>query len=218
MIELQEFLDGGRDDIYKEGNYVIRPANPWTEYVHRYLRYLHEKGFSRVPIPYEIDRNGKERISYVEGTVYNVILTDEVRSDEALISFCRLIRQFHDIGAEYIERLTGKEQWMLPVRIPAETMCHGDLAPYNITMKGKEAIGIIDFDTLHPGPRLWDIAYSLYRWIPLMSPDNSESFGSEDDKLRRLKLFISTYGLIDISYKDIIDSVMDRLKYLISFM
>jgi thiamine kinase-like enzyme len=215
---MKDTLDGGRDDIYREDNCVIRPTNFWTVHIHRYLKYLHDKGFSKVPYPYEIDVSGKEKVSYVEGSVYNGILPDEVRSDEALISFCKLIRQYHDIGEEYIEKLTGNEQWMLAVQTPTETMCHGDLAPYNIAMNGKEAVGIIDFDTLHPGPRLWDIAYALYRWIPLMSPDNPESFGDEEDKNRRLRLFISTYGLNDISYKEILGSVIARLQYLISFM
>lgn len=215
---MQEPLDGGRDDIYRKGNYVYRPAEAWTGHVHSYLRYLHDRGFNKVPFPYEIDRNGIEKISYVEGNVYNDILPNEVKCDEALISFCKLVKRFHDIGEEYIEALTGIEEWMLPVRTPIETMCHGDLAPYNIAMEGKEAVGIIDFDTLHPGPRLWDIAYSLYRWIPLMSPDNPESFGSEDDKHRRLELFIRTYGLNNISNKEIIKCVIDRLEYLVSFM
>ena len=48
-----------------------------------------------------------------------------------------------------------------------------------------------------------------------MSPDNPESFGSEDDKVRRLELFIRTYGLNDVNNKDIIKCVIDRLEYLV---
>lgn len=215
---MHEFLEGGRDGIYREGNYVFRPAEFWTEHVHLYLKYLHSEGFNKVPFPFGIDNDGIEKISYVEGNVYNELLPEEVKSDETLISFCILIKQFHDIGEKYIENLTGKEKWMLPVRTPIETMCHGDLAPYNVTVNGKKTIGIIDFDTLHPGPRMWDISYSLYRWIPLMSPDNPENFGNEDDKHRRLDLFIRTYGLNDKDNKKIIKYVIQRLEYLISFM
>lgn len=214
---MDELLVGGREDIYKEGNYVIRPAQAWTEHVHNFLQFVHTKGFNKVPYPILID-NDIEKISYVDGNVYNDLLPDEVKSDEALISFCSLIKQFHDIGEKYIETLTGKERWMLPMRTPVETMCHGDLAPYNIAMNGKNAIGIIDFDTLHPGPRLWDIAYSLYRWIPLMSPDNPENFGSEADKRRRFLLFIKSYGLKDSNHKEIVTAVIERLEYLIGFM
>ncbi len=34
-----------------------------------------------------------------------------------------------------------------------------DFAPYNITFVDGCVHGIIDFDTLHPGPRIWDVAY-----------------------------------------------------------
>ena len=48
-------------------------------------------------------------------------------------------------------------------------MCHGDFAPYNITFVDRCVHGIIDFDTLHPGPRIWDVAYAVYRRSPFVS-------------------------------------------------
>ncbi|WP_157950079.1 aminoglycoside phosphotransferase family protein [Vallitalea okinawensis] len=215
---MNEFLEGGRTGIYKHDDFVFRPTEIWTEYIHLFLRYLHSQGFDKAPFPFGIDKVGIEKISYLKGNVYNELLPEDAKSDEALISLSILMKQFHDIGEEYAKKLTGKEKWMLPPRSPNETMCHGDLAPYNIVMEGKKVIGIIDFDTLHPGPRMWDIAYSLYRWIPLMSPDNPENFGSEEDKHRRLSLFINTYGLDSIDNQEIIQWVVQRLEYLVSFM
>lgn len=215
---MDEILDGGRNGIYRKDKYVFRPAEIWTKDVHNYLKYLHSKGFTKVPYPVDINKDGLEQVSFVEGTVYNGLLPDWVKSDQALISFCTLIKQFHEIGEKYVRSLSGNERWMLPTRMPIETMCHGDLAPYNIVMEGDKAIGIIDFDTLHPGPRLWDIAYSLYRWIPLMSANNPENFGSEEDKQRRFDLFIKTYGITGIDNKRIIQVVIKRLEYLIRFM
>jgi len=215
---VDEFLKGGRGNIYRNKNIVYRPAEKWSKDIHQFLKYLHNNGFDKVPYPYGIDINNQEKVSYIEGDVYNDILPKEIRSDETLISFCRLIKEFHDLGEEYIKLLTGNEKWMLPICTPIETMCHGDLAPYNIVMKDNEAIGIIDFDTLHPGSRMWDIAYSLYRWIPLMSDDNPENFGSEDDKLRRLKLFSETYGLKVSDDKELFSCVIKRLENLINYM
>jgi aminoglycoside phosphotransferase (APT) family kinase protein len=57
---------------------------------------------------------------------------------------------------------------------PIEVMCHGDFAPYNVTIVDGEAFGIIDFDTLHPGPKMWDIAYAVYRWVPFTNPANPD--------------------------------------------
>lgn len=215
---MAEHLQGGRDQISKEKNIVVRPSHEWTPYVHGFLGFLHRHEFSKVPYPYGINENGQEMVSFVEGEVFNEELPQEVRSDEVLISFAQLIRNFHDLGAEYIKRLNGNENWMLPVQTEVETMCHGDLAPYNTVLKGKEVVGLIDFDTLHPGSRLWDIAYALYRWIPLMSDENPENFGSRLDKLRRTELFFSTYGMTEIVNKEVFELVIRRLEYLVSFM
>lgn len=122
---MNEYLEGGRDTIYKQDNCVFRPATAWSSHVHDFLKYLHSQGFHKVPYPYEIDKYGFEKLSYVEGTVYNDLLPDEVKSDETLISVCKLIKQFHDMGEGYIKTLTGRETWMLPARTPVETMCHG---------------------------------------------------------------------------------------------
>lgn len=215
---MSQKLEGGRINIYKKDNCVYRPAQAHTKYVHLFLRYLHSKGFDKVPFPYGIDYDNIEKISFVEGEVFNELLPDNVKSDETLVSFCKLMKQFHTLGEQYVKNLTGEEKWMLEVNTPVETMCHGDLAPYNVVIKDGQAAAFIDFDTLHPGPRIWDIAYSLYRWTPMMSQDNPESFGTEEDKRRRFNLFIDTYGLNEMDSREIVSYVVKRLEYLINFM
>ncbi len=46
---------------------------------------------------------------------------------------------------------------------------YGDFAP-GITLSSTTVrwTDIIDFETAHPGPRCWDLAYAVYRWAPLM--------------------------------------------------
>ncbi|WP_197659900.1 aminoglycoside phosphotransferase family protein [Mobilitalea sibirica] len=182
------------------------------------MNYLHDRGFHKVPYPYGVDHNDNEILSYVDGIVHNGLLPEDVMSDEALISVATVMSEYHALGEEYSKTLSGNEKWMLPLREPVETMCHGDFAPYNLAMKGKKVSGIIDFDTLHPGPRMWDIAYALYRWIPLMSPDNPENFGKEEDKIKRMDLFLASYGVEHYKLSEVIEWVINRLQYLIHFM
>lgn len=215
---MEENLSGGRNDIKKKNHKVYRPTSDSTPYIHDFLLFLHNNGFNQVPYPYAVSEDGHEVVSYIEGQVYNELLPDTVKSDETLISVCKLIKSFHQIGSMYSETLTGNEKWMLPKQEPIETMCHGDLGPYNITIVNEVASGIIDFDTLHPGPVMWELAYVLYRWIPLMAPENPESFGTEEDKKRRITLFMNTYGLGEIPYDQVINWVIKRIEYLVSFM
>ena len=211
-------LEGGRKSITRDDDRVYRPAHEWSYDVHQFLKYLHEKGFNRVPFPYAIHGTGQEEVSFIAGEIHNGLLPDNVKSDETLIEFAKFIRTFHDLGAEYIQSLTGDEKWMLPIQTNVETMCHGDLAPYNTVVDGKHIVGLIDFDTLHPGSRLWDIAYALYRWIPLMSDSNPEDFGDKSDKLRRLKIFFKAYGTDLVNMDNVMSSVIKRLEFLVTFM
>lgn len=215
---MKEKLSGGRTGIYRDKDKVYRPSNIWTENVHKFLKFLHEEGFDKVPYPYGIDEDGTEKLSFVEGIVHNDLLPEEAKSDEGLISVAELLNEYHKLGNKYLKNLTGEEKWMLQVREPIETMCHGDFAPYNITMNGETAVGVIDFDTLHPGPILWDIAYTLYRWIPFMDDGDEENFGSKEEKFRRLEVFKKAYGISEVNNNEIMNWMIKRLEYLIEFM
>ena len=215
---MAERLDGGRDDIIRDKDVVYRPAHEWSIYAHEFLKYLYECGFEQVPFPKGFILDQREILTFVDGEVFNEELPQAVKSDTVLIEFAKLIRRYHDLGAEYVERLTGDENWMLPIQTEIETMCHGDLAPYNTAILESSIVGLIDFDTLHPGSRLWDISYALYRWIPLMSEDNPESFGSELDKSRRIEKFIEAYGTDIVDWDNVFNCVIGRLEFLVDFM
>jgi hypothetical protein len=77
---------------------------------------------------------------------------------------------------------------------------------------------LIDFDTAGPGPRIWDIAYAVYRFVPLgrdaplldgtIVPYDPTVHAPE--RRRRVQLFIGAYGLDDAS--DLISTVERRLQ------
>jgi len=62
---------------------------------------------------------------------------------------------------------------------------HGDADPDNCVVKDGLPVGFIDFDAAHPGPRIWDVAYAVYRFAPLPGPENPESFGTPREQGRR---------------------------------
>lgn len=218
MIQ-KEVLSGGREGkIIKENNNVVRPSNLWTTYVHTFLKFMHENEFDNIPIPYGVNEEGMELVSFVEGMVYNDNLPDTILSDDVLIEVAKLLRRYHDIGEKYVHQLTGKEVWMLSKHSPIEVMCHGDFAPYNITFVDGHVHGIIDFDTLHPGPRIWDIAYAVYRWIPFVSPKNPDYCYPLNEQIRRLKLFVDTYDLKDEERKQLPDKIVERIGSLVTYM
>ena len=57
-------------------------------------------------------------------------------------------------------------------------------------------LGAIDFDICYPGPRLWDLAYTAYRYVPLtplpQEPDAAAAL--RDRRLSRLDAFLAAYA------------------------
>jgi len=214
-----EYLDGGRSNkIARAGNQVHRPAGAWTPHIHKLLNHVRENGFFGAPEPIGFDAEGNEIISFIAGEVSNYPLSAAASSAPALISAAKLLREYHDASTSFLSKLKGNEPWLLPARKPIEVLCHGDYAPYNVVLEGDRAIAIIDFDTAHPASRAWDIAYALYRWSPLTSPQNADGFGSEAEKITRCRLFCDAYDLSPARRAGIISLVVERLQYLIEFM
>lgn len=99
-----------------------------------------------------------------------------------------------------------------------EIVCHADFAPYNVATVDHEAVGIIDFDTAHPAPRLWDLAYAVYRWAPLSDPANPAVVFGLDEQLRRAEIFCSAYGATVEERRRLPKMICRRLQALVDFM
>ena len=74
---------------------------------------------------------------------------------------------------------------------------------------GDDIVGVIDFDTASPGPRVWDLAYTAYRFVPLTDPANPDvPFPGIEQQRRRLALFCSAYALDRIRPADVLETAV----------
>lgn len=197
---------------------VYKPACLWSESIHDFLITLRKQGFTQAPLPLGFDDIGNEILSYVEGETSDYPLPQNIRSESALVSSAKLLRRYHDASTAYLSILSGEETWMLPRKDPVEVMCHGDFAPYNICFDEREAVGMIDFETLHPGPRIWDVAYTIYCFAPFKHQSSLDGFGTFDEQIKRAKLFCDAYGLSHESRRSLPLVMIERLKALSSFL
>jgi Ser/Thr protein kinase RdoA (MazF antagonist) len=219
MTRRMKQLEGGRTSIVRVGNRVHRPASRSSAHVHDLLRHVHAQGFHGAPVPLGFDEAGNEVVSFLPGDVCSGTLTAQASSHEALCSAARLLRSYHEATLGFSALFPKDDEvWMLRPREPREVMCHGDFAPYNVVLHGSEAVGIIDFDTVHPGPRSWDIAYALYRWAPLAHPDSPDGLGTLTQKVARAALFCAAYGLAPEQRHGLAQAVVTRLEALVDFM
>jgi Ser/Thr protein kinase RdoA (MazF antagonist) len=161
-----------------------------------------------------VTSDGREILDYLPGVVGGYPLTREALSLDALAGAARALRALHDASTTFTPEKT--DRWMLAPRRPAEVICHGDFGPHNCVLDGTTVVGIIDFDTAHPGPRVWDVAYSLYRWAPL----TCAGAGATDPSIQaeRAKVFCDEYGLDQVPRESLVDVVVARLEALVSFM
>lgn len=197
-------LNGGLvNRVVRVGDTVRRMPSTCTPTIHRLLAYVRGRGITWTPEPLGFDHLGREMLSYLPGVVPHetpawlwseVVLTDAARS----------LRDWHDatVGFEH-----GESAWGLAARHPPEVICHNDFAPYNCVFRDGRLVGVIDFDTCAPGPRLWDIAYTAYRFVPLRPASEVESITDVSElspfghahTWARLERFLDAYRAGDCS-------------------
>jgi aminoglycoside phosphotransferase (APT) family kinase protein len=91
-----------------------------------------------------------------------------------LRSAARLLRRIHDASVDW-EPPEDAVFDAPPTEGANEIFCHGDPGPWNFVWRDGEAVALLDWEFLHPGPRLGDVAYALLWFAPLR--DDERLFG-----------------------------------------
>lgn len=197
----EELLAGGNvSKVFRSGNTVRRELKSNSKKIHALLKHLDNKGYDYSPKYLGIDEKGREVLSFIEGEAGNYPLKEYMWSDDVLREIAKMLRLYHDSVSDF----PFNDSWQSLDNTPqhAEVLCHNDFAIYNIIFQNERPIGIIDFDVAGPGPRLWDIAYTLYTCVPLSRFYLTETGGKiYYDSIRdahriknRVNLFFDSYG------------------------
>ena len=222
--ENEEMLAGGNvSNVYRSGDTVRREIKPESERIHKLLRHLEKKNYSHAPKFLGIDEKGREMLSYIEGEAGNYPLKKYMWSNNGLTEIAKMLRRYHDAVSDF--PIDGEWEPIDCTPAPHEVICHNDFAIYNIIFNHRKPVGIIDFDVAAPGPRLWDIAYTLYTCVPLSRLYHTESGEAVYDQSsrdaehtkERVQLFFETYGLEGIE-EGYVDMVLLRLEGLCQTM
>jgi aminoglycoside phosphotransferase (APT) family kinase protein len=109
----------------------------------------------------------------------------------------RLIRAFHDASATFDAPAHAEWQFMVGAPRTGEVACHNDLSPDN-TVYGDDGApcAFIDWDLAAPAPRLWDVAWAVYRFVPLYDDATCARLGYPvPSRAGRLRIFCDAYRL-----------------------
>lgn len=208
---MAEELSGGRfARPVRRGDTVERRAG--TPNQRALLRYFEQTGFGLAPrFLGTTDDGARDVLSFIPGDTGYPPLTAVLRSDEALTNVARAIRAFHDAAAGFVA-VDG--EWAdQEVAVPARIDClgHHDLAPWNFVFAGAEVVGILDWDSVRPSNRAWDLAYAAHQFVPFHPTGDLTGWGwpTEPDRAERLRLFCAAYGGVEPA--ELVDLAVIRL-------
>lgn len=189
----QDPLDALRP-IHIEAGVVQRPAQAWTPTVHAFLRHLRDLGLDCVPEPLGIDGD-IERLAFIPGESGGDGWYHQ-HAESGLRSAARLLRVIHDASVGWVP--PDDAVWGSPP-VPGDDLgfCHGDPGPWNFVWDGDDAVALLDWDFLHPAPRVDDVAYALQWFAPFRDDQLAlewHHFPEVPDRRARVHSFLDAYG------------------------
>ena len=160
-------LKGGNSNacVMKVGNTVRRAMGKQSPTIHRVLQFLAINGFKGSPRFIGIDGKGREVLTYLHGSCQ---ISEKVWiSEEVLLSAATLLKEFHDVIARFPRNSEDIWGYEYLDKNRHDTICHNDFGLYNVVVNDSICSGVIDFDLAGPGPRIRDVAYAAYWFVPI---------------------------------------------------
>lgn len=209
---MDEILQSGvahAGSVGRQGEFVLRPSNPHSDAVHAFLRGLRSTGFDGASTPVEIQRDGRERLVFIEGDVPVPPFPRWAQTDDALGSIATLMRAFHDASSQVpITTLSWSDELADPAG--GSMMCHNDVCLENVVFREGRAIGLLDFDFAAPGRPIFDLAAFARMCVPIDDDISASRLGFEDlDRPVRLRLVTDIYGL-DAEGRHVLVELLER--------
>jgi hypothetical protein len=193
-----EVLAGGVANagaVVRQGEHVLRPSNPHTESIHRFLRGLRDAGFDGASEPVGVDPDGRERLVFIPGDVAVPPYPAWFQADDVLASIAALMRRFHDASRSFDP---SGASWSDEMVDPAggTIVVHNDICPENVVCRDGVAVGFLDFDFAAPGRPVHDVGQMVRMCAPVDDDLNAGRLGwAPADRAARVRLAADAYGL-----------------------
>jgi hypothetical protein len=182
--------------VIRRGEFVLRPSNPNSVTIHKFLVALRSTGFQGASLPVEVQADGRERLFFLEGDVPLPPYPLWAQSDQTLESITRLMLMFHNASA--LVDIADDGAWSQELADPngGPIVCHNDVCLENVVFRDNEAVALLDFDFAAPGRATYDLAAFARMCVPIDDERSAERLGwTSADRPSRLRLLADTYGL-----------------------
>jgi len=156
------------------------------------LKWLENKGVSVAPRFIGLSDDGREITSFLAGSSPNDLIK---ANDSQLHEAGQMIKTIHDALSDF------------PGCAGGQTVCHNDLSPCNFMFLNGLPYAVFDWDAAAIGDRLDDVAYAIWMWCRIGSPENSPI-----DAVRMINIILNSYGLRNENRKTIINKIHEQIK------
>ena len=143
--------------VVRVGDTVRRPPAHATQLMRDVLVHLEAVGFDAAPRWLGFDEKGRDTLTFLEGETF-ADTRKLTWSSGQLTSAGELLRRYHDAVAG------------IALAAGAEVVCHGDFGPWNLIWIEGAPRYVIDFDNAHPGRRVEDVGYAIWKFEIESSP------------------------------------------------
>ncbi len=211
------------EGVVRIGGTVRRPHQPTSAAVAGYLDHLERAGFDGAPRYLGRDAQGRDVLTYLEGSVAGDPPEPWATSGDLLVSVARLLRRLHDASAGYLADAGFAAPYggvwhrsLVRVEVPGdappppELISHNDVTPQNVVVRDGRAVGLVDFDMAGPATPLLDVAGTAMWWVPLRHPDDLAPHWRLLDVPGRLRRFVDAYGLDAAGREGFVELSIDR--------
>ncbi len=209
-----EVLVGGtanRGHVLRIGDTVRRPQRTTTAATRALLDHLADVGFPGAPRFLGLDEQGREVLSFIDGTAVTPPYPAWSLTDEALVSVAHLLRDFHEAVSSFDPRPYA---WPSspPDPFAGDLVSHNDPNLDNVVFRDGRAVALIDFDLASPGSRVWDVACAARLWAPLR-PDRYIDDARRGRGPARFRLFADSYGVSDTDRARLVSAVRQNHEW-----
>jgi thiamine kinase-like enzyme len=193
--------------VYKEGDMVKRPLEPWSKNIHLLLRHLKNKG---LPVPKVIKTDDKyEYLEYIKGEQVHPYKW----TDEGLYEIGLLVKNIHkNINDFEYDKTIGWKKWYLRELGDPKIYSHGDI-PWNIITKNGKPIGLIDWECAGPIDPIIELARVCWLFPQLHDDDLKALYDLPSARKRgqQVKIILDAYELENRKRNDFIDKIMETI-------
>jgi hypothetical protein len=197
--------------VVRVGPHVLRPSSPHSGSVHAFLRAVRHAGFEGASSPVGIERDGRERLVFIEGQVPLAPYPDWSQTDTALASIARLLRGLHEAARGFdAQGLAWDDRLADPAG--GTLVCHNDVSPENVVFRDGIAVALLDFEFAAPGRAVYDLAHLARLCVPIEDDVDQVRLGWRPaDRPARLRLVADTYGLDRDGRTELLAAVDDAI-------